>query len=788
MLCGIPLKHFGEVDPARRHKGQDKEKGRFHIGGSKSRMNGDTKAMAQLDVLASSAENLASPKASSLGRNVILLTWDMPRAEQASLPTLKTDSEDIWPLASLRLSLPGGATRHYWGFQRPTDGRMTVELSLRSLGFNTSITIDSDASIAPVDAEDLIEGIDRHDCVALISALFNVWGAMFRLQRDRTFIGILEDLLSQIAPTPGPVVPVAQIGDDFILARTSLVSGFGKIDATYTFGRDGPIRVHARPYRISDGKSGRDVVHILLGRTQILSEEALLVLIGPGGLSVRRLFNADTRLPSIERWFREQAQAAPGLREHILMEISDRSSAGPAYALELQLRSPLRPRRISSSLTTPSAEIVSALATPVGTLVTGWYRDPVGLVAGIEASFSDDAPRDLTADLFKFPVEVAGSTEGSRLPATGFAVLAPATTNSTQILQPRYHLRLKSGARHSLVPTLQPADPVAARAAALRAIPAQHVDRSVLARILSPVIANLHEQARARIGRPAIQTIGTPLARPKVSVIIPLYRNLEFLRFQIAAFASDSWFRANAELIYVLDSPEQAQEVEHLLGGLHLVYGLPVILVVMERNSGYARANNAGASVARSDVLALVNSDVIPVSPGWLERMAARLNGRRRIGAVGPKLLFEDGSIQHAGMHFAQDHRGYWLNQHFHKGMPRDYAPACEERIVPAVTGACIVTPKSVFDAVGGFTEDYVVGDYEDSDLCLKITMTERKIAYLPDIELYHLERRSMSLNAEYMRGIAWQYNCALHTERWRDLMTATVQAGRPRKGKSVAI
>jgi GT2 family glycosyltransferase len=743
--------------------------------------------MAELAALTSPADDLASPKVSSLGRNVVLLTWDAHHPERVSSPTLSTDGEDIWPLASLRLSLPGGATRHFWVFHRPAEGRIVVDLALQAIGIRTNITIDSVTTIASADAEELIGGIDRHGCVALVSALFNVWGAMFRLQRNRTFIAILDALLSQIAPTPGHVIPVAQIADEFILARTSLISGFGKIDAIYTFGKNGPVRVHTRPYRIPDVKDGRDVVHVLIDRAQVLSDESLLILIGPGGLSVRRLFRPDARLPSIERWFREQAQAAPGLREHVLLEISDRSAAGPAYALELQLRSPLRPRRISSSLTTPSAEIVSALATPAGTLVTGWYRDPVGLFAGIEASARDDVPKDLTADLFKFPVEVAGPTDGSRLSATGFAVLAPATSGSAQILQPRFHLRLKSGARHPLVPKLQPADPLAARAAALRAIPAHHVDRSVLTQILSPIIASLHRQARERIGRPTLQTIGTPLARPKVSVIIPLYKNLEFLRFQIAAFASDPWFRANAELIYVLDSPEQAQEVEHLLGGLHLVYGLPVVLVVMERNGGYARANNAGASVAQGDVLALVNSDVIPVSPGWLEKMAARLNGRRRIGAVGPKLLFEDGSIQHAGMYFAQDHRGHWLNQHFHKGMPRDYAPACEERIVPAVTGACLVTPKSVFDAVGGFTEDYVVGDYEDSDLCLKITMTDRKIAYLPDIELYHLERRSMSLNTEYMRGIAWQYNCALHTERWRDLMIATMQAGRPRKGRNAA-
>ena len=242
----------------------------------------------------------------------------------------------------------------------------------------------------------------------------------------------------------------------------------------------------------------------------------------------------------------------------------------------------------------------------------------------------------------------------------------------------------------------------------------------------------------------------------------------------MAAFATDPWFRTNAELIYVLDSPEQAQEVQHLLGGLHLVYGLPITLVVMERNGGYARANNAGVSLARGDVLALVNSDIIPTGPGWLEALTARLNGRRRIGAVGPKLLFEDGSIQHAGMYFAQDHRGRWLNQHFHKGMPRDYAPACEERLVPAVTGACLVTPRSVFEAVGGFTEDYVVGDYEDSDLCLKIAMASaRSPTY----------RMSSSTISSANRCPSTPNTCAaspgsttalLHTERWEsELMTA---------------
>ncbi len=692
------------------------------------------------------------------------------------------------PLASLKLSRIDGGFRLLWVLRRPKHDPLDIELATGPVGLRADVIIEPAATVPTVAAADLLEGMTDSSCVALISALFNVWSAMFSLQKNATFIRVLHEILAQAAPNPGSASAVAAIADDLILLETAISKPFGKIDAVYILGQRGPERIKSRSHKTAFGRGEREAVHVLAERTILPAGDALLVLIGPDGLSVRRLQRIGTRLPSIERWFQTQAATALSLRESLLADIGSRSASGRALALELQLRSPLKPIRVSSSLNTPSAEIVSALSTAIGTLVTGWYRDPADLLAGIEFIDPVRGPRDLTNELHRFPVEVAGPRKGARLPATGFAVLAPATAISIPLLQPRFRLRLKSGSYHPLVPTLQPADPVEARASALRAVPPQHVDDPVLANVLSPVIASLHMQARRRVGAPIVHAIGEPVARPRVSVVIPLYRTLEFLRFQMAAFATDSWFRTNAELIYVLDSPEQAQEVQHLLGGLHLVYRLPITLVVMERNAGYARANNAGVSQARGDILALVNSDIIPTGNGWLEALTARLNGRRRIGAVGPKLLFEDDSIQHAGMYFSKDHRGRWLNQHFHKGMPRDYAPACEERLVPAVTGACLVTPRSVFEAVGGFTEDYVVGDYEDSDLCLKIAMTERKIAYVPDVELYHLERKSMSLNAEYMRGIAWQYNCALHTERWDSAMTATMHVSRQRKMRNAAI
>jgi GT2 family glycosyltransferase len=84
---------------------------------------------------------------------------------------------------------------------------------------------------------------------------------------------------------------------------------------------------------------------------------------------------------------------------------------------------------------------------------------------------------------------------------------------------------------------------------------------------------------------------------------------------------------------------------------------------------------------------------------------------------------------------------------------------------------------KAAFDQVGGFTEDYVIGDYEDSDLCLKLRDAGGDIAYVPTAELYHFERQSIRQSEDYMRGSADRYNAWLHAGRWGDAMQALMTA-----------
>ena len=100
---------------------------------------------------------------------------------------------------------------------------------------------------------------------------------------------------------------------------------------------------------------------------------------------------------------------------------------------------------------------------------------------------------------------------------------------------------------------------------------------------------------------------------------------------------------------------------------------------------------------------------------------------------VGPKLLYADGNLQHAGMYFFRLPNGVFQNMHYYKGYGRDFGPANIAREVPAVTGAVMALKRSSFLGVGSFTTDYVIGDYEDSDLCLKLRARGGVCQYLPD-------------------------------------------------------
>jgi len=262
----------------------------------------------------------------------------------------------------------------------------------------------------------------------------------------------------------------------------------------------------------------------------------------------------------------------------------------------------------------------------------------------------------------------------------------------------------------------------------------------------------------------SVDVYGEPAADPAVSIVVPLYKRLDFIEHQLLQFSRDPELAA-MELVYVLDSSEQKEELAQLARELFGLYRLPFRVVNLSSGAGFAGANNLGIEVADGNRLLLLNSDVIPDRPGWIGAMSAFYDATDGIGALGPKLLYEDDTLQHAGMYF---HRALgsevWENAHCFKGLHRSFPAANVARPVPAVTAACMMVDRDLYEEVGGLPLHYVQGDYEDSELCLRFAEAGRRNWYLPEVELYHLEGQSY---VPGVRRIPSEYNMWLHTSLW---------------------
>lgn len=287
------------------------------------------------------------------------------------------------------------------------------------------------------------------------------------------------------------------------------------------------------------------------------------------------------------------------------------------------------------------------------------------------------------------------------------------------------------------------------------ALAAEH-GREALTRLQERIVADSKVES--------IDEYGAPPGTPTVSIVVPLYKRLDFLEHQMLQFSRDPEL-AEAELVYVLDSVEQEEELARQARELFALYGVPFRIVNLSSGAGFAGANQHGIEAARGRRLLLLNSDVIPARPGWLGAMNAFYEGADRIGALGPKLLYEDDTLQHAGLYFHRLPDGrLWENAHCFKGLHRTLPAANVARAVPAVTAACMLIDRDLYEEVGGLPLHYVQGDYEDSELCLKLGEAGRANWYLPDVELYHLEGQSYVPGE---RRVPSEYNMWLHTEIW---------------------
>jgi len=173
---------------------------------------------------------------------------------------------------------------------------------------------------------------------------------------------------------------------------------------------------------------------------------------------------------------------------------------------------------------------------------------------------------------------------------------------------------------------------------------------------------------------------------------------------------------------------------------LQSLRGHPLVRVHRdERPFNFSALNNAAAGLCRGELLGLVNNDIEVIDGGWLREMAG-LAQRRDVGAVGARLWFSNGTLQHAGVILGIG----GVAGHVHRQLPRA-APGYQGRALltqefSAVTAACLLLRREVFEAVGGMDEAHLAVDYNDIDFCLRIRRSGLRVIWTPHAQLYHHE------------------------------------------------
>ncbi|MCV0399668.1 MAG: glycosyltransferase family 2 protein [Nitrosarchaeum sp.] len=217
-------------------------------------------------------------------------------------------------------------------------------------------------------------------------------------------------------------------------------------------------------------------------------------------------------------------------------------------------------------------------------------------------------------------------------------------------------------------------------------------------------------------------------SEPKVSIIIPTKDKKNLLKRCIDSIENNTSYK-NWEIIIVDNDSKNPETTSYLKS-------LPYKIIPYTELFNFSKMNNLAVTQATGDYLLFLNDDTAAIDPDWLTEMVS-ICQQDDVGAVGPKLVHSDNTIQHAGMVFLKTGAGFHPFQRYQEDDPGYFNFINVIRDLSAVTGACLLTKKEIFEKVGEFDNDFDLY-YGDSDLCLKIRDSGFKIVYTPYAKLLH--------------------------------------------------
>ena len=250
---------------------------------------------------------------------------------------------------------------------------------------------------------------------------------------------------------------------------------------------------------------------------------------------------------------------------------------------------------------------------------------------------------------------------------------------------------------------------------------------------------------------------------PLISIVIPNKDQTDTLEKCLSSIKKSSYH--NYEIIIVENNSEDEKTFKYY----NKINSDKVKVIYWDKEFNYSAINNFGVRHAKGDYILLLNNDVEIINEDWLEEMLSHCQ-RKEVGIVGAKLYYPDDTIQHAGIVigiggvagsiFVGMHRKY--SGYLHK--------ASIQQDLSAVTAACMMIKRSVYEEVGGLEEKLKVA-FNDVDFCLRVRRAGYLIVYNPYVELYHYESKTRGAEDSKEKVRRFQSEIEYMRSHWLDLL-----------------
>jgi glycosyltransferase involved in cell wall biosynthesis len=258
-----------------------------------------------------------------------------------------------------------------------------------------------------------------------------------------------------------------------------------------------------------------------------------------------------------------------------------------------------------------------------------------------------------------------------------------------------------------------------------------------------------------------------PATLPLVSLIIPTRNGLNLMRQCIDSIVGKTAY-SNFEIIVVdngSDDPEALRYFESL--------GQDARIRVLrdDRSFNYSALNNSAVTQAKGELVALINNDIEVISPEWLSEMVS-LALQPGVGAVGAKLYYPDDTLQHGGVVLGIAGVAGHANKHAKAPAYGYFGRTCLIGSYSAVTAACMVVRKSIYQEVGGLNEKDLTIGFNDIDFCLRVREAGYRNVWTPYAELYHHESATRGDEVDPQRRVQFLTEIAYMQQRWGEVLS----------------